>query len=161
MPTWKVFTQSSSPYGLGLTLDVQNHYYANFRNRAGKEWFVDTTGVGMDRTSLGTNFTAQYFEPNRTRFEDPAQCPEMWLLSYHFLPWEYRMPSGKTLREALLEGLHAGPDLARQNIARWKSLRRKLDEERYQRVLRKLMQEFEDAARFRDQAVGFFSEFLE
>ena len=161
MPTWQVFTQSSSPYGLGLTLDVETHYYANFRNRAGKEWYADSTGVGMDRTSRGTAFTAQYFEPNRSRFEDPARCPEMWLLSCHFLPWDYRMPSGRSLQETFFEGLQSGPDLARRNMARWESLRREIDSERYEEVLLKLRQEYDDASRFRDQAVGFFSGLLE
>lgn len=157
MPTWQAFTQSSSPYGLGLTLDVETHYYANFRNRAGKEWLADATGVGTDRTSRGTNFVGQYFEPNRSQFDDPARCPEMWLLSYHFLPWDYLMPSGHTLRKEFLEGLSAGPDLAHRNIARWKALRPKIASARYEEVLSKLQQEHEDASRFRDQAVGFFS----
>lgn len=161
MPTWQAFTQSSSPYGLGLTLDVETHYYANFRNRAGKEWLADATGVGTDRTSRGTNFVAQYFEPNRSQFDDPALCPEMWLLSYHYLPWDYRMPSGHTLRKEFFDGLNAGPDLAYRNIARWKALRPKIESARYEEVLSKLQQEHEDASRFRDQAVGFFSEFSE
>lgn len=156
-PTWQAFTQSSSPYGLGLTLDVATHYYANFRNRVGHEWQADADGIGTDRTSRGTNFTAQYFEPNRSLFDDADRCPQMWLLSYHYLPWTHRMPSGHTLQEELFEGLNASPKLIRENIGRWKALRSAIDPGRHKEVLDKLQQEYADASTFRDQAVEFFT----
>lgn len=158
LPTWQAFVQSSSPYGLGLTLDVETHYHANFRGRVGREWQADATGVGTDRTSRGTNFTGQYFEPNRSQFDDPDRCPEMWLLSFHHLPWNYPMPSGQTLREAFFDGLDAGPTLARKNIERWKRLQPEIDAARYGEVLSKLHREYDDASRFREEALGFFSE---
>lgn len=158
LPTWETFVRSSSPYGLGLTVDVATHYRAAFETRAGREWQADADGIGTDRTSRGSNFVGQYAEPVRAQLDDPARCPERWLLSFHRLPWDHRMRSGRTLREEFFEGLEAGPRLARENLARWESLRTEIDPERNDAVLARLRQELRDATLFRDRAVAFFTQ---
>lgn len=161
LPSWEAFVRSSSPYGLGLTLDVATHYHANFAWRAGREWQVSSEGIGSDRTAGGSNFAGQYFEPNRSCFDDPMCCPEMWLLSFHWLPWSHRMASGRTLREAFWEGLEAEPTLARENMKRWRTLRSKIDPVRYAAVLERLQQEYHDASRFCVEAQNFFGPYVE
>lgn len=161
MPSWECFLRSSSPYGLGLTLDVATHYRANFAGRAGREWQVSREGIGTDRTSHGTGFTGQYFEPNRSCFDDPDCCPPMWLLSFHWLPWNHRMPSGRSLREEFFEGLGSTPSLVRQNLERWQSLRDRIDPGRYAAVLERLQQEYDDASRFSAEAQDFFGAYVD
>lgn len=161
MPSWECFLRSSSPYGLGLTLDVATHYRANFAGRAGREWQVSREGIGTDRTSHGTGFTGQYFEPNRSCFDDADCCPSMWLLSFHWLPWNHRMPSGRSLREEFFEGLGSTPSLVRQNLERWQSLRGRIDPGRYASVLERLQQEYDDASRFSAEALDFFGAYVD
>ncbi len=157
MPTWKTYMRSHTPYGIGLTVDMRTHFVADFKFRVNREWRADAGGVGSDRSSSGSNFVGQFFEPNRSTFDNPDTCPDIWLLSYHYLPWDYRMKSGKTLREEFFEGLNAAPQLAAENIERWQKLRSAIDSLRYNEVLERMHEELTVSSTFRDEAVEFFT----
>lgn len=156
LPTWKSFLKSNSPYGLGLTTDVSTHYKAAFNVRIHKEWQADSIGIGTDRSIRGTNFVSQYFEPNRTLFNDIETCPEDLLLCFHYVKWDHRLPSGHTLKHDFLKNLKCSIKQADRNIALWQSLADIIDETRYKEVLSSLQKERADAELFWKEADTFF-----
>lgn len=158
LPTWKSFLKSSSPYGLGLTVDIETHYRAAFDIRVHKEWKVDSIGIGTDRTNRGSDYVSQYFEPNRSLFNDIKTCPEDLLLCFHFVNWDYKLSSGNSLRHEFLENLKSGVSQADENIALWLSLSGKIDKIRFLEVLYSLCQEKQDAYVFYSEAMSFFRE---
>ena len=117
---------------------------------------ADETGIGFDRTARGSNAVGQYFPSLRERWGDPATCPRELLLWFHRLPWDHRLPSGRTLWDELVLEYRRGADEARALEAQWKTLEGRVDEERYRAVLAKLGRQASDAAAWRDHCVGFF-----
>ena len=73
--------------------------------------------------------------PLRERWGDPATCPRELLLWFHRLPWDHRLPSGRTLWDELVLEYRRGADEARALEAQWKTLEGRVDEERYRAVL--------------------------
>ena len=98
----------------------------------------------------------QYRSPLRESWNDLSTTPEELLLWFHHVPWDYRMKSGRTLWEELVESYRRGAEDAKGLEARWTSLRGKVDSERYGAVLAKLHRQAEDAAAWRDTCVQYF-----
>ncbi len=158
MPSRESFTATHSPYGLGLTVKVADHYTAGFGARAGKEWRADKAGIGYDRTLSGSGYVAQYRQPNRSEYNDVNACPEELLLCFHYVPWNHKMKSGATLREEFFDGLAKGVGRVRANISLWESVKDKIDTARYREVMRSLQKEQQDAEAFYREAHRFFTD---
>jgi alpha-glucuronidase len=120
---------------------------------------ADKSAIGFDRTRRGSAAVDQYNPPLRDQFNDPATCPEQFLLWFHRLPWDYRLPSGRTLWEELVRRYHAGADRARTMVSRWQSLRGQVDDARFHAVLARLQRQAEDAAAWRDKCLNYFQQF--
>jgi alpha-glucuronidase len=120
---------------------------------------ADAAGVGFDRTRRGSGAVTQYFAPLRDRWSDPATTPDELLLWFHRLPWDYRLKSGRTLWEELVQDYTRGADEARGLETRWKTLQGKVDAERYEAVLAKLRIQSDDAAQWRDKCLRYFQAF--
>lgn len=159
MPTWNNFVCANSPYSLGLTTQIADHFYAGFDIRANKEWKINVKGIGSDRTKSGSDYVSQYFEPNRSLFNNIKTCPELYLLCFHFVPWEHKMKSGYTLQEEMLSNLKKGILQVTKNIQLWESIHTKIDEGRYKDVRNSLIKEKADATIFYESAISFFSKY--
>ena len=118
---------------------------------------ADRNGVGYDRTRRGSAAVAQYRGPLAARWNDPSTTPDALLLWFHRLPWDYRMPSGRTLWNELEATYRRGADEAQGLVMRWTALRGSIDEERYQAVLARLRRQADDAAAWRDKCLGYFA----
>lgn len=158
MPTWECFVASQSPYGLGFTTRPQDHYTAGFKSRVNKEWKVNATGIGSDRTTAGTDYVSQYLEPNRSIFNNIDSCPEYLLLTFHFAPWDHVMKSGATLRSAFFDGLKKTMQVNARNRELWSRVKSAIDPERYEDVIERLDKEARDARKFYEEADSFFRE---
>jgi alpha-glucuronidase len=157
MPTWANFVYSHSPYSLGLTTQVECHYKAGFGIRANKEWKINKESIGNNRTTGGSDYVSQYLEPNRSKFNDINQCPELYLLCFHNVPWNHGMKSGLTLREELAANLKLGMAQTDRNIRLWKSVRNEIDSRRFSEVMESLLKEREDAEIYYNAAIHFFN----
>ena len=77
---------------------------------------ADRNAVGIDRTAAGTGYTAQYPEPLRGMYEDPAACPDRLLLFFHRLPYDHVMRDGRRLIQRIyddhFEGVQAAEAMA-------------------------------------------------
>lgn len=159
MPTWESFVCAHAPYSLGFTVKREDHYTAGFEQRANKEWHVSKESIGTDRTTKGTNYVSQYFKYNKDIFNSLSQCPELYLLCFHNVPWSHKMKSGKSLREEFKSNLKRGIEQVDVNIGLWKSIPNKIDPVRYEEVLESLYKEQRDTKAFYQAALNFFSQY--
>ncbi len=116
-------------------------------------------GIGVDRTPRGNNAVGQYRSPLREQWADPATTPESLLLWFHRLPWDYRLASGRTLWEGLVDHYRRGAAGARAMVSRWEGLRAHVDSDRHAAVLAKLRRQADDAAAWRDKCLNYFQQF--
>lgn len=161
MPSWESYAAGVTPFALGMTLLAKDHYSPAFENRNGRNWHADKTGIGNDRTSGGSDYVSQYHEPNRSRFDDIRSCPENMLLFFHFVDWEYRMPSGKSFRETFLESFQREVLQAEQNLLLWYSIRTKIDAQRYREVEERMERQLKDARTYYQSAIDMFTNLLD
>ena len=120
---------------------------------------ADQRGVGFDRTSTGSNTVSQYHGPVRARFQNPATCPEKFLLWFHHLPWDHRMKSGRVLWDELALRYQRGVDWARSTRKEWETLAGTIDPERHREVAKKLAIQERDAIWWRDACLLYFQTF--
>jgi alpha-glucuronidase len=117
---------------------------------------ADAGGIGFDRTRTGSKAVDQYRAPLADRWNDPATTPDELLLWFHHLPWDYRMRSGRTLRDEIVETYKRGALEAKALERRWIALRGRVDDDRFTAVLTKLHSEAEDAGVWSAKCFAFF-----
>lgn len=117
---------------------------------------ADADGIGFDRTASGSNAVAQYAPEVAHRFASLKTVPEKFLLWFHHLPWTYRMRSGRTLWDALVE--HYDRGVASVGIMRreWDSVRPFIDSERFGQVTKDLRRQSYEARWWRDASIAYF-----
>ena len=120
---------------------------------------ADREGVGVDRTPSGTNYVGQYRPPLRERWSSPATTPPNLLLWFHRLPWDYRLPDGRTLWEGLVHHYTRGARQAAGFVERWQALEGRVDGPRHAAVLEKIQRQAADAAAWRDKCLAYFAQF--
>jgi len=120
---------------------------------------ADAEGLGFDRTATGSNAAAQYNSPLREQFADLAATPEMYLLWFHHVPWDYKTQSGRTMWDELnyryIQGVAAVEDMQRT----WATLKGLIDAERFEAVSQYLIMQHRNAVWFRDACLAYFATF--
>ena len=166
MRSREIFVNYTMPIGLHHLIDGDHYAPAPQNNRASRiDWTAtyyhkaSAEGIGFDRTSKGNKAVEQYFPPVRDLFDNPATCPEIFLLWFHRLPWDYKMKSGKTLWEELCEKYYSGAKDAEGLAKTWDSLSGKIDPQRHKAVADRLKIQVADSAKWRDQILTYFKQF--
>lgn len=139
------------PWVTGGRADWTSPYY----HRASKD------GIGFNRTSTGSNALEQYAPEIAMQYENPATCPEKFLLWFHHLPWNYKMKSGNTLWDELCYSYDKGVKEAAAMIPAWASLEGRIDQNRYKQVSELLNIQLEEAKWWRNSCLLYFQEFSE
>ncbi len=118
---------------------------------------ADAKGIGFDRTiATGSGATAQYPSPFSEMLENPTTCPEKYLLWFHHLGWDYRLPSGETVWEALNRHYDAGVDGVVEMRETWQNLEGCTDPEIYTDIESRLLTQHKDAIWWRDGCLEYF-----
>jgi len=120
---------------------------------------ASTGGVGFDRTTTGSNAVSQYHEPLASQFNDPAICPEMFLLWFHHLPWDYKMKSGRTLWDDICYHYDKGVKQVREFQKIWDRVEPYVDSTRFKAVQRKLRSQATNAVFWKDACLLYFQQF--
>ena len=121
-----------------------------YYHRAGRD------GIGFDRTATGSDAVAQYAPEVARRFADPATTPPELLLWFHHLPWDYAMPSGRTLWAELVAHYDRGVAKVDAMRAQWDALRPLIDARRWNDTARRLAQQRVEAQWWRDACIAYF-----
>ena len=126
---------------------------------------ADTNGVGFNRTKTGSDAVSQYHEPLTSMFNDPATCPYIYLLWFHHLPWDYKMPvrqggqSGRTLWEEICYHYDKGVKQVREFQKIWDKAQPYVDSTRFLEVQRKLREQCMNAILWKDACLLYFQQF--
>jgi alpha-glucuronidase len=117
---------------------------------------ADRNGIGFDRTASGSNALEQYAPEIARQYADPRTTPQQLLLWFHHLPWDYAMPSGRTLWAELLARYDKGVADARSLRTRWTALKPLIDARRYVEVDQRLARQIDNAVLWRDACIAYF-----
>lgn len=156
------------PIGLHHIFKFDHHYGPEpdgFKAHYPLEWCpvyyhqADSAGVGFDRTSRGSGATLQYPEPYCTLYDNPATCPEEYLLWFHHLPWDYKMQSGRTLIDELDFRYQRGVNEVIDFIATWQQAKPYIDVQRWQEVNDRLTTQLIDAREWQVVCTKYFGGF--
>jgi alpha-glucuronidase len=117
---------------------------------------ADAQGIGFDRSAGGSNAVSQYPPPLAEIFNDPQRTPERYLLWFHHLPWDHRMPSGSSLWDELVMHYTRGWEYVIGMRKTWAELAPFVDSERYAQVSAFLAIQESEARWWRDATLAYF-----
>jgi alpha-glucuronidase len=120
---------------------------------------ADTNGIGFNRTRTGSDAVSQYHEPLSSQFNNTNTCPEIYLLWFHHLPWDYKMKSGRTLWDELCYHYDEGLQQVRQFQKVWDKVEPYVDPERFTQVQSKLRRQCMNAQEWKDACLLYFQKF--
>ena len=162
-----VLVNYMTPLGLTHIMYNGHHYgpmpWGNTLNRP--DWNpvyyhkADTTGIGFDRTSTGTNALAQYAIEVQNEFKDVNKCPEDYLLWFHHVSWKHRMRSGRTLWDELCYKYYTAVDSMKAIQRQWNKVEKFVDAERFAHVKQLLNIQVKDAIWWRNACLLYFQTF--
>jgi alpha-glucuronidase len=162
LSSWHIYEQYTGPLGLGTLTNILGSHYgpdpqSAERNGWGQWIRAGHDGVGMDRTvATGTGYIGQYPREVARRYEGLETCPDNLLLFMHHVPYTHRLHSGPTVIQYLYNVHYLGAQGAANYVAEWKSLQGRIDDERYERVLRLLIYQAQEAVVWRDSINDWF-----
>lgn len=117
---------------------------------------ADSTGIGFNRSSTGTNAVGQYREPYASIYNNVKTCPENLLLWFHHLPWDYRMKDGQTLWQGLCAHYNRGVSEVERYAETWRLMRPYVDRQRFEEVDARLRSQLDNAREWRDTCIKYF-----
>lgn len=120
---------------------------------------ADSFGIGFDRTKTGSNALEQYHPEVRELFGPLKNCPDKYLLWFHHLSWNYKMRSGKTLWDELVNHYYTGARAIKNMETTWKGLKGKIDGEMYNHVRMMLSIQYDEAVWWRNACLLYFQTF--
>lgn len=120
---------------------------------------ADKNGIGFDRTISGSNAVSQYHEPLNSLFSDPRSCPEIFLLWFHHLPWDFRLKSGMTLWDEMCWKYDEGVRQVREFQKVWDKAGIYTDYQRFSEVQSKLREQSANAQVWKDACILYFQQF--
>jgi len=142
LSSWHIYEQYTGPLGLGTLTNILGSHYGpdpqSAEHNGWGQWIRAThDGVGMDRTvATGTGYIGQYPPAVAQRYESLETCPDDLLLFMHHVPYTYRLHSGPTVIQYIYNTHYAGAQGAANLLAEWETLKGRIDEQRYEHVLR-------------------------
>jgi alpha-glucuronidase len=153
-----------TPLGLHHLMDTGHHYgpgpWVSELKRP--EWNptyyhrADKVGIGFNRTRTGSNALAQYAPAVAQQWADPNATSDKFLLWFHHLPWDFRMPSGRTLWTELVASYDRGVTEAGELRKRWDRLEKAIDPRRHREVGEFLQIQEQEAKWWRDASIAYF-----
>ncbi|MBE5779923.1 MAG: alpha-glucuronidase [Clostridiales bacterium] len=154
------YQKYNAPLGIGWMVEPHSHYGPNPEGYEYALWGTylraDRNGVGIDRSSNGTGFAAQYPEELKKLYEDPTTCPEEMLLFFHRMPYDHVMKDGRTMIQRIYDDHFEGAEGAEQLLASWKTLEGQLPGDVFARVLDKMEKQVINARNWRDIVNTYF-----
>lgn len=161
MKSWPVYEKYTSPLGIGWMVNPNNHYGPNIDGYEYDRWGTyhrsDRNGMGVDRTiKSGTGYTGQYNEPNASMYEETESCPEELLLFFHYIRYDYKLKTGKTLIQHIYDTHFEGVEDVKDMIKAWEELKGLVAEDVYERVCKRFEMQLDNAVEWRDRVNTYF-----
>lgn len=159
--SWPIYEKYTSPLGIGWMVNPADHYGPNVDGYEYDRWGTyhraDRNGMGVDRTVMnGTGFAGQYNEPIASLYEDKETCPEELLLFFHYIRYDHRLKTGKTLIQHIYDTHFEGVEEIENMLEAWTGLNGLIPEDVYGRVLKRLQHQLESSREWRDRINTYF-----
>jgi alpha-glucuronidase len=153
-----------TPLGLHHLMATGHHYGPGpwVDNLEREDWNptyfhrADGNGIGFDRTATGSDAVAQYAAPVAECFANLRCVSEDYLLWFHHLSWNYRTRAGHTLWDELVTRYDLGVVQVHDMRRSWKTLRGRIDDDRFNEVDAFLGIQEEEAQWWRDASIAYF-----
>jgi alpha-glucuronidase len=162
LKSWRIYESYTGPLGAGSLTDAAGTRYGpgigSTVNGGWTPWHnANETGIGKDRTAAtGSGFIAQYRSGIAQRFDSLETCPDELLLFMHHVPYTHVLKSGKTVIQHIYDSHYDGARDAAGLAQQWESLKGKIDDERHQAVLKRLVYQAGHAQLWRDAVCTWF-----
>lgn len=161
LDSYHIYESYTSPLGIGWMINPGHHYGPNVDGYEYAAWGTyhrsDCNGMGVDRTSAsGTGFAGRFFPQNSDMYEKPETCPEELLLFFHHIPYKYELKTGKTMIQHIYDSHFEGADQAAELVKKWELLSGKIRPQCFERVLKRLQEQAENACEWRDVVNTYF-----
>ena len=162
LESWPVYEGYTGPLGLGTLTNILHAHFgpgieSAERNGWGQWIRADHEGIGMDRTvATGTGYIGQYPPDVARVYESLATCPDNLLLFMHHVAYSYVLHSGKTVIQHVYDSHYEAAAEAQEFPEWWKTLRGRIDEQRFVSVLRRLEYQAGYAIVWRDAICTWF-----
>ena len=156
-----------TPLGLHHIMDTGHHYGPGpwVSNLSRPEWNptyyhkADKNGIGFNRSSTGSNATAQYAPEVAKMFDNTATCPEKDLLWFHHLSWDYKLKNGETLWNSLALKYQEGVNQVAAMNTTWNKMKNYVDEVPFKEVQMLLNIQHKEAKWWRDACLLYFQQY--
>jgi alpha-glucuronidase len=162
LESWPVYEGYTGPLGVGTLTDILHGHYgpgieSAERNGWGQWIRAGHEGIGMDRTvATGTGYIGQYPPEVARTYESLATCPDNLLLFMHHVPYTYVLHDGKTVIQNVYDSHYQAAAEAQEFPEWWKTLRGRIDEQRFNAVLKRLEYQAGHAVVWRDAICTWF-----
>jgi len=162
LASWRVYESYTGVLGLQTLTNILGSHYgpgpeSQERNGWGQWIRADRLGVGMDRTlATGTGFVGQYSTHVQQLYESLANTTDELILFFHHVPYTYKLHSGKTVIQTIYDLHYDGAERTADFVSEWKSLRGRVDDDRYSEVLAQLTYQSGHAIVWRDAINEWF-----
>ena len=162
MKSWRTYELYTGFLGTQTLTDITgSHYGPNIESSEENGWGqwhrADRDGIGMDRSvASGTGFAGQYRPAVAKMYESLAATPGELLLFFHHVPYTYKLHSGKTVIQHVYDSHYEGSDQVAEFVREWKTLKGKMDDQRYDDVLARLEYQAAHAIVWRDAICNYF-----
>lgn len=160
LKSWPAYEKYTSPLGIGWMVNPNNHYGPNVDGYEYDRWGTyhraDRNGLGVDRTKEGTGYAQQYNEPNASMYENIETCPEELLLFFHYVRYDYKLKSGKTLIQHIYDTHFEGVSDVEDMIRSFEEIKSMIPEDVYQRVMERFAMQLDSAKEWRDRINTYF-----
>ncbi len=107
MSSRRIYEKYTAPLGIGWMVTPHDHYGPNPSGYEYDLWGTyhkaDRHAVGIDRTGSGTGYLNQYPQEFRNKYGNADSCPDLYLLFYHRLPYNFVMKDGRTLIQRIYD----------------------------------------------------------
>jgi alpha-glucuronidase len=158
--SWSIYERYTTPFGLGWMVTPGTHYGPSPEGYEYSIWGTyhraNHQEIGVDRTSKGTGFSAQYHEYWTKQYDNRDTCPDDVILFFHRLPYTYTMKNGKTLIQNIYDTHFEAYDEMRAMQRKWSDMRPNIDPKIFAEVEERFARQEENARQWRDVINSFF-----
>ncbi|TRZ42499.1 alpha-glucuronidase family glycosyl hydrolase [Robertkochia solimangrovi] len=167
LQTRETVVKYMTPLGLHHIMNAGHHYGPGpwIDQMSRDDWNsvyyhkADSTGLGFDRSSKGSNATSQYAQEIASLYNDIKTCPEELLLWFHHVPWNYKMKNGETLWNSLGITYQEGVDEVANLNKLWQDQKKYVPEPEFNEVSMLLEIQYKEACWWRDACMTYFQKF--
>jgi alpha-glucuronidase len=166
--SWETCVSYMTPLGQHHIFALRNHYepqpWCNIPNvradfLAPYYHRADSTGLGFNRTTTGSNAVSQYHSPLREEWNRMETCPENFLTWFHHVPWDYTTKSGRTFWNELCFRYGSGVKNVFEFQKIWNGQESRVDTERFRQIQSRLRIQARDAVWWKDACLQYFCRF--